>query len=65
MKKIHLLLFLLIGYSITAFAQRPAQGPMSDNVFNPKKNGYQLIWEDEFLGTQLDNTKWAVRGVGR
>jgi len=65
MKKNHLLLFLLIGYSITAFAQRPAKGPMSDKVFKPKKNGYQLIWEDEFLGDKLDNTKWAVRGVGR
>jgi beta-glucanase (GH16 family) len=65
MNKNHLLIFLLIGYSITVVAQRPAQGPMSDKVFKPKKNGYQLVWEDEFLGNQLDNTKWAVRGVGR
>ena len=65
MKKNHLLIFLFIVFSITAFAQRPAQGPMSDKVFKPLKNGYQLVWEDEFLGNQLDNTKWAVRGVGR
>ena len=65
MKKNHLLNFLFILFSTTPFAQRPAQGPMSDKVFKPLNNGYQLVWEDEFLGNQLDNTKWAVRGVGR
>jgi hypothetical protein len=65
MKKNHLLNFLFIVFSITAFAQRPAQGPMSDKFFKPLKNGYQLVWEDDFLGNQLDHTKWAVRGVGR
>ena len=65
MKKYPFLLLLFISYSITSFAQRPAQGPLSKQVFNPLKNGYQLVWEDEFLGNQLDNTKWAVRGVGR
>ncbi|NDE10978.1 MAG: glycosyl hydrolase family protein, partial [Chitinophagia bacterium] len=59
MKKYPFLLFLFISYSITSFAQRPAQGPLSKQVFNPLKNGYQLVWEDEFLGNQLDNTKWA------
>jgi beta-glucanase (GH16 family) len=38
---------------------------MSNQVFKPLKNGYQLVWEDEFLGNQLDNAKWAFRGVGR
>ena len=65
MKKNQLLNFLFILFSTTPFAQRPAQGPMSDKVFKPLNNGYQLVWEDEFLGNQLDHTKWAVRGVGR
>jgi len=38
--------------------------PLSDTPFNPEKEGYKLFWEDEFNGTQLDSTKWAVRAVG-
>ncbi len=38
--------------------------PLSDKPFDPNKDGYQLFWEDEFNGTQLDSTKWAVRGIG-
>ena len=38
--------------------------PLSDTPFNPEKEGYKLFWEDEFNGTQLDQTKWAVRAVG-
>jgi len=38
--------------------------PLSDTPFNPEKEDYYLFWEDEFNGTQLDSTKWAVRGIG-
>jgi beta-glucanase (GH16 family) len=38
--------------------------PLSDIPFDPEKEGYELFWEDEFNGIQLDSTKWAVRGVG-
>jgi len=48
-----------------SFAQRPAQGPMSDSVFTPLNFGYRLVWEDEFLGNELDQTKWKVRGIGK
>ncbi len=48
-----------------SFAQRPAQGPMSDTVFKPIDLGYKLVWEDEFLGSELDQTKWKVRGIGK
>lgn len=37
---------------------------MSDSVFDPIAKGYHLVWEDEFNGTELDTTKWKVRGVG-
>ncbi len=50
--------------TMTAMAQRPAQGPMSTKQFNPKKQGYRLIWEDQFKGNKLDTTKWKVRGIG-
>jgi hypothetical protein len=38
--------------------------PLSDKPFNPADEGYELFWEDEFNGMQLDSTKWAVRAVG-
>ena len=56
--------FLFVFISGFAFAQRPAQGPMSKKRFNPEKMGYKLVWEDQFKGKALDTTKWAVRGIG-
>lgn len=62
MKLTPVFLFLFVlGF---AFAQRPAQGPMSKMRFNPEKMGYKLVWEDNFRGKTLDTTKWTVRGVG-
>ena len=59
-------IFLITSLLITVslFAQRPAQGPMSQKKFTPEKLGYKLVWEDEFNGDKLDTTKWKVRGVG-
>lgn len=46
------------------FAQRPAQGPMSQTRYAPEGLGYKLFWEDQFNGDTLDPNKWDVRGVG-
>jgi beta-glucanase (GH16 family) len=54
----------LILLAATAIAQRPPQGPTSTKQFNPKKQGYHLIWQDQFKGNKLDTSKWKVRGVG-
>lgn len=60
------LFFLCMAHSIFySYAQRPAQGPMSNTVFNPLDAGYALVWQDEFLGNELDQTKWKVRGIGK
>jgi len=58
--------FLLQGISISAicFAQRPAQGPVSNKKYTPQKLGYKLFWEDQFNGNKLDTTKWNIRGKG-
>lgn len=53
-----------IFFVVTCIAQRPAQGPMSQERYTPKKLGYKLVWKDEFKGNKLDPEKWAVRGVG-
>lgn len=45
-------------------AQRPPQGPMSPEHHTAASLGYELVWSDEFNGTELNSTKWAVRGVG-
>lgn len=62
--RIILLLFLVL-VSHFILAQRPAQGPMSTDKFNPANQGYSLVWEDEFNGSQLDTLKWKPRGLGK
>ncbi len=39
-------------------------GPMTDTQYTPESLGYELFWEDQFEGNELDPDKWAVRGVG-
>lgn len=48
-----------------AWGQRPAQGPMNKQIFNPSDQGYALVWEDDFLGDHLDTTRWKPRGLGK
>lgn len=38
--------------------------PISDTLYTAESLGYQLYWADEFEGTELDTTKWEVRGIG-
>jgi beta-glucanase (GH16 family) len=64
MKNILLVVILSI-LSFCLLAQRAAQGPMSGKKFSPQKLGYHLSWEDNFNGSQLDTTKWKVRGIGK
>lgn len=45
-------------------AQRPPQNPLSQTRYTPADLGYELVWEDQFNGHELDPAKWAVRGVG-
>jgi len=40
------------------------QGPISEIQYTPESMGYELFWEDQFEGSQLDTEKWAVRGIG-
>lgn len=34
------------------------------NNLYAQKEGYELVWHDEFDGTKLDSTKWNYRGLG-
>lgn len=42
----------------------PTNNALSQEVFDPIAEGYELFWEDNFDGTELDNTKWNPRGTG-
>lgn len=42
----------------------PANNALTQEVFNPEASGYQLVWEDNFEGTQLDTAKWKTRMNG-
>lgn len=37
---------------------------MTPTHYTPESLGYELFWEDQFDGDQLDSEKWAPRGVG-
>ncbi len=36
---------------------------ISNNLY-AQKDGYELVWHDEFNGSELDTTKWKHRGLG-
>jgi hypothetical protein len=59
-----LIVVLIVLSLFQAQAQRPPQKPVSDKIYTPEQLGYSLVWNDEFDETQLDTTKWRVRGVG-
>lgn len=37
---------------------------LTQDVFVPEENGYKLIWEDNFEGSELDTTKFQLRQTG-
>lgn len=60
-----IVLFFCVFGNQLSLAQRPAQGPITMDKFNPANQGYSLVWEDEFNGSQLDTLKWKPRGLGK
>lgn len=60
-----LIFIVLCAFSVLGVAQRPPQGPVSDQKFSIEGSGYKLVWEDEFNGNALDSAKWKVRGRGK
>jgi beta-glucanase (GH16 family) len=59
-------ILLVTGLALLApvQAQRAPQGPISTVRHTPESLGYELVWQDDFNGDQLDPAKWAVRGIG-
>ena len=42
-----------------------ARGAASESAAGLPVDGYELIWSDEFAGTELDRTKWDYRQLGK
>jgi len=64
MKNVFIILFLfLLGTSGIA-QKKVTNNALSQKRISPKSMGYQLIWEDQFNGHELNTTKWNIRGVG-
>lgn len=43
----------------------PKNSALTQEIFSIEKNGYYLVWEDNFDGNELDTTKWRHRATGR
>lgn len=63
--------FAAVILAVTVFScggpspdRKHSDNAISDEIFLPGSNGYQLVWEDDFDGTELDTTKWRSRGEG-
>jgi beta-glucanase (GH16 family) len=50
--------------SALSFSFSPGNNIFSQKIYTPEKMGYNLVWEDNFDGSELDTTKWEVRGIG-
>lgn len=68
-----LLLAFAIGFNLLTGCQSPEKketgleqknNALTQDVFKPEKNGYELVWQDDFEGNELDTTKWKIRGSG-
>lgn len=72
MKQIIIFLCVIVMVSVVACQNSqkmkpvkvPVNNAMTKEVFNPEKNGYKLVWVDNFDGTELDTTKWKPRLTG-
>lgn len=58
-----LLLWALPAAAVHAQDARDTDDTQPHPVGHPE--GYELVWQDEFEGDELDNTKWEVRYEGR
>lgn len=55
---------LMVGCNSSHEKKQPYNSALSQTEFNPGENGYKLVWEDNFDGTELDTAKWQIRGTG-
>ena len=70
-KKIYILIFgIFTTLCFYSCSQKSLPSYLAKNnalslkKFIPEKNGYHLVWEDNFDGTKLDTTKWSLRCLG-
>jgi len=64
MRNIFVVLFLFLFATCSIGQKKMTNNAMSQKKISLDSMGYQLIWEDQFNGHELDTTKWNVRGVG-
>lgn len=59
------LLFLFAGFRQKGNEKNVLRNSaLSQEAFNPLTNGYELVWVDQFNGTELDTTKFNLRDIG-
>lgn len=60
-----LLLVSIIVFGLIFYSASASDGEAIDMGKQYVPIGYELVWSDEFDGTELDGSKWMHRGVGK
>jgi len=63
-RSIYLIFFLSVILSNCSKSDKPTEPKKNEPVI-PAPEGWTLVWNDEFNGTSLDNTKWEYEVNGR
>jgi len=63
-RSMYLMFFLFVLLSTCGKSENPAEPEKNEPVI-PEPEGWTLLWNDEFNGTSLDNTKWEYEVNGK
>ena len=64
MKILLIILFTFLFATPTVAQDQRSNNALTQKRVTPKSMGYKLVWDDQFNGKKLDNSKWEIRNIG-